>query len=86
METVRLWIAASGISPKLVYATVVALLAAIALWIITGDSSFLVALLIPLVGLAAGTQAPAALSSLRQPNVTQRDAQRLADKPLSARR
>jgi di/tricarboxylate transporter len=69
------------ISPKVYISLALGIVAAAVLWLITGDETFLVAILVPLVGAAGGVVAPAASGQGNLPPVTQGEVQRLAQVP-----
>jgi hypothetical protein len=68
----------ANISPKVYVPVAISVLAALALWLITGDSTYLVTILIGLIGGGVGAAAPPA------PGVRQRDIADLAQPGLSA--
>lgn len=77
-------LASIGVSPKVVATVVLALLAAVGIWLISGDDSYLIAILIVLAGGAAGVLAPAAVATDRRP-VTQAEVQAVAELPVHDR-
>lgn len=74
-----------SLSPKVLGSTALVLAACLALWLITGDETYLVGVLIGIAGGGAGFALPTATAPEGLPNLTQDEAVRLASLPRRER-
>lgn len=74
-----------NLSPKVLGTVALVVLACVALWLITGDESYLVAVLVAIAGGGTGFALPAATAPAGRPNVSQSEVIRLAELPKHER-